>query len=167
VQVALLFFFDKQPQNTQLIITRRPATGLDLKSLTRFMSRACREAGVAGEVTVLLTSNGEMRRLNRQFRKNDMPTDVLSFPAPAKNGVAGDIAISVDIARQSATERNESFEDEVRILMLHGLLHLAGYDHERDNGRMERKEQRLRKQLRLPTGLIERTRRRVRIKRQP
>ena len=122
------------------------------------MNRARRQVGVAGEVTVLLTSSLEMRRLNRQFRNKNMPTDVLSFPAPGKNGAAGDIAIAVDIARQSARERDETFDDEVRILMLHGLLHLAGYDHENDNGRMERKERRLRKILGLPTGLIERSR---------
>jgi len=156
VKAALLFPFDTQPQNTQLIITRTRATGLDMRSLARFMSRARRQIGVKGEVNVLLTSSTEMRRLNLQYRKKNAPTDVLSFPAPESNGLAGDIAISLDIARRSSEERNETWEDEVRILILHGLLHLAGYDHEKDNGVMERNEQRLRTSLGLSSSLIER-----------
>jgi len=158
VQLALLFSFDTQSLDAHLIITRTRATGLDLNSLTRFMNRARRQVGVSGEVNVLLTSNSEMRRLNSRYRNKNTPTDVLSFPAPEGNGVAGDIAISVDIAKQSARKRGESLGKEVHILMLHGLLHLAGYDHENDNGKMEREEQRLRKLLRLSTGLIERSR---------
>ena len=72
--------------------------------------------------------------------------------------MAGDIAISLEIAKRSAKERNETWDDEVRILMLHGLLHLAGYDHEKDDGSMEREEMRLRKSLGLASGLIERSR---------
>lgn len=122
------------------------------------MGRACRRIGVKGEVNVLLTSSREMRRLNSRYRKKKMATDVLSFPAPEGNGLAGDIAISLDIARRNARERNEALEEEVRVLILHGLLHLAGYDHEIDNGAMERREQQLRKSFALASGLIERTR---------
>ena len=88
-------------------------------------------------------------------------TDVLSFPAeshggPEKPRMAGEVAISADVAKRSAAELGHSAADEVKILALHGILHLAGFDHERDNGEMERKERRLRVALRLPSGLIER-----------
>jgi probable rRNA maturation factor len=117
--------------------------------------------GLKGAVNLLLTSSAAMRSLNRQFRAKDMPTDVLSFPSssllpdePART--AGDIAISVDIAAQSAGKLGHSTAEEVKILVLHGILHLAGFDHERDNGEMARKEARLRRTLGLPVALIER-----------
>lgn len=154
-------FFGIQFTITSLIVTRARAAGLNLSSLARFMSRASRKIGVEGEVNVLLTSSAEMRRLNSRYRKKKMPTDVLSFPALKGNGLAGDIAISLDIARRNARERNEKLEQEVRVLILHGLLHLAGYDHETDDGVMEREEQRLRKSLALAPGLIERARQRT------
>jgi probable rRNA maturation factor len=87
----------------------------------------------------------------------DQATDVLSFPAAKANGVAGDIAISIDRARIQAAERGHSLSDELRILMLHGALHLAGMDHESDSGEMARAESRWRKRLGLPDGLIERS----------
>jgi probable rRNA maturation factor len=151
-------FFDTQFTITSLIVTRARAAGLNLSSLARFMSRASRKIGVQGEVNVLLTSSTEMRRLNSRYRKKRMPTDVLSFPALKGNGLAGDIAISIDIARRNARERNEKLEQEVCVLILHGLLHLAGYDHETDDGAMERKERQMRKSLALAPGLIERAR---------
>ncbi len=102
-----------------------------------------------------------MRSLNRQFRAKDTPTDVLSFPSPSlppnkPAPTAGDIAISVDIAAQNAGKLGHSTAEEVKILVLHGILHLAGFDHERDNGEMARKEARLRRTLGLPLALIER-----------
>jgi probable rRNA maturation factor len=112
-------------------------------------------------VNVLVTNSSELRALNRQFRGADKATDVLSFPSPqprrgqAKR-VAGDIAISADIARENARRLDHSVAGEVKILVLHGILHLAGFDHERDNGEMARKEGRLRQQLKLEAGLIER-----------
>lgn len=128
-------------------------------ALRRFANRARREIGLSGNVTVLLTGNDEMRRLNRKFRKQDRPTDVLSFPvAAALNGDgAGDIAISTEMARDQATRRRHSFELELKILLLHGLLHLAGYDHERDQGEMFSAERRLRVKLGLPGSLAERS----------
>jgi len=127
--------------------------------LTRFLRVAQRSIGIAGEVNVRITSNAEMRRLNRDFRGKDKPTDVLSFPAlqNGKTALAGDIAISADIARTNARFLGHSLEDELKILLLHGLLHLAGYDHESDDGEMQRLERDLRAKLKLPTGLIERT----------
>jgi probable rRNA maturation factor len=100
-----------------------------------------------------------MRVLNRRFGGQDKPTDVLSFPALAQSErgkFAGDIAVCADIAARSAMRLGHSAVKEVKILTLHGVLHLAGYDHESDNGRMARKESQLRRELGLPTGLIER-----------
>jgi len=95
-----------------------------------------------------------LRRLNREFRGKDYPTDVLSFPG--SDGHLGDLAISAARARAQAREFGHTTEDELRILMLHGVLHLMGMDHEADNGRMARAERRWRRELGLPNGLIER-----------
>lgn len=124
--------------------------------LQRFMTRAQKSARLAGEVTVLLASDSEVRELNRSFRKKNAVTDVLSFPSVSMNGYVGDIAISVDAARRQARERGHSTVEEIKILMLHGMLHLAGMDHESDNGEMQRKESRLRREFGLPEGLIAR-----------
>ncbi len=97
-----------------------------------------------------------MRDLNRRFRRLNKPTDVLSFPS-ASLEVAGDIAVSADIAARNAAQLGHSADTELKILILHGLLHLAGYDHENDNGRMQARERKLRQQFNLPLGLIERT----------
>jgi probable rRNA maturation factor len=134
---------------------------IDPVGLRRFLLRAQRAAGVTGEVNVLITSNREMQRLNRDFRGKDRPTDVLSFPAP-QNGhssLAGDIAISAAIARSNARRLGHPFNTELKILLLHGLLHLAGHDHESDRGQMAAIEQRLRCKLGLPPSLTERNQR--------
>ena len=112
-------------------------------------------------VNVLVTNNSELKSLNRQFLGKDKPTDVLSFPtaqaARAKSRrIAGEVAISADIARRNAARFGHSVADEVKILVLHGILHLAGYDHERDNGEMARREMRLQRQMNLEVALIER-----------
>lgn len=96
-----------------------------------------------------------MQELNRRYRRKDKPTDVLSFPSRVP-GVAGDIAISLEIADANAAEIGHSLATEVKILILHGLLHLAGYDHEKDDGEMLARESALRTEFRLPVGLIER-----------
>ena len=114
-----------------------------------------RELGIAGEVNIGVTSNREMQALNRRFRRKNKPTDVLSFPS-ATPGVAGDIAISLEIAAENAAELGHPLATEVKILILHGMLHLAGYDHEIDNGEMHKREAALRQKLKLPVGLIER-----------
>jgi len=100
-----------------------------------------------------------MKSLNRRFRGKDQATDVLSFPAApdASKSHAGDIAISAEFATQNARFLGHDPTVEVKILALHGILHLRGYDHERDHGRMARREQKLRRELDLPVGLIERT----------
>ena len=96
-----------------------------------------------------------MQALNRRFRRKNKPTDVLSFPS-ATPGVAGDIAISLEIAAENAVELGHPLATEVKILILHGMLHLAGYDHEIDDGEMHKREAALRQKLKLPVGLIER-----------
>jgi probable rRNA maturation factor len=112
-------------------------------------------------VSVALVGDAAMRRLNARFRGVPTSTDVLSFPAsadpaPGRRTAMGDLAISVDAARRQAREMGHSVTDEVRILALHGLLHLLGYDHETDQGDMRRAEERLRRRAGLPVGLIAR-----------
>jgi|SRR5579863_1684525 probable rRNA maturation factor len=131
------------------------------RALARFLGQAQKAVRLRRRVSVLLTTDGEMRRLNRQFRGINRATDVLSFPAAVlvqdKEKLAGDLAISVPTALRQSSEQGHPLGTELKVLMLHGLLHLAGYDHETDNGQMARREQRLRAQLGLPHGLIERT----------
>lgn len=141
-----------------MVILHKPVAGTAEPSLTRFLARAKRAVGLRGDVTVLITTSRELHALNRQFRHKNAPTDVLSFPSPmvATRHFAGDIAISADIAARNARQLGHTPADEVKILTLHGLLHLAGYDHESDQGEMARREQLLRKRLGLPVALIER-----------
>ena len=146
----------------KLVILRKRVAGLSPSTLERFVLRARRAVRLPRQVNVLVTNSGELQSLNRRFRGTDKPTDVLSFPAPLASfgetsHVAGDVAISADIARENARRLGHSVVDEVKILALHGILHLAGFDHEHDHGEMARKENRLRQQLKLETGLIERT----------
>jgi len=139
------------------IILKRRVQGLSERALERFAARACRAVGIESAVTVLITGSREMRALNSHFLGKNHATDVLSFPAPAfTNGFAGDIAISLDIAARNARLMRHSVSDEIRILTLHGILHLAGYDHESDRGEMAQIELTLRKTLGLPAALIER-----------
>lgn len=114
-----------------------------------------RVAGGRG-FTCLITSDEELRRLNRAFRGRDYPTDVLSFPSSEPGGPLGDIAISSARAAEQAAERGHPLDDEIRTLMLHGVLHLLGMDHEKDAGQMARAERRYRREFGLPEGLIER-----------
>lgn len=127
-------------------------------ALGRFVARARQAAGLKGAVDVLVTSSSEMRSLNRRFRGKDKPTDVLSFPAgpDAVGDSAGEIAISAEIAARNARLLGHPASAEVKILVLHGILHLYGYDHEHDHGEMAKIEERLRRKLRLPVGLIKR-----------
>ena len=127
------------------------------RELTNFLRAALSLTGLTGEVGVLLTGDAAVRELNRQYRRKDKPTDVLSFPAVENAGdIAGDLVVSLETAQQQAAERGHSLETEIKVLLLHGLLHLAGYDHEIDDGEMQRREVRLRRKLGLPGGLIER-----------
>jgi probable rRNA maturation factor len=139
------------------IILKRRIPGLSERGLSTFVCEACRAAGLRGTVSVLVTSSREMRTLNARFRGKPQSTDVLSFPSPTfAEGFAGDIAVSLDMATQNARRMRHTISEEVRILVLHGILHLAGYDHEDDNGEMEDRENQLRRRLGIPEGLIER-----------
>jgi len=142
-----------------VIFQKRVADLTDL-ALSRFVARARRAAGLKGMVDVLVTSNAEMKILNRRFRGKNQATDVLSFPSGAddpRQGFAGEIAVSAEFAAQNARALGHTCAHEVKILVLHGVLHLKGYDHESDHGQMARRENQLRVSLGLPSGLIERT----------
>jgi probable rRNA maturation factor len=129
------------------------------RSLATFLADAAQASRLHGDVSVLLTGNAHIRRLNREFRRKDQPTDVLSFPAVRLGEnprIAGDLAISVETAARQAREAGHPLATELQILVLHGVLHLAGYDHETDSGQMARKEAALRRRFGLAHGLIER-----------
>ena len=126
------------------------------RALSLFATRAQHALGLPGEVNIYVTSSREMQDLNRRYRRKNKPTDVLSFPSKAP-GIAGDIAISLEIAAANAADIGHSLATEVKVLILHGLLHLAGHDHETDGGEMLARETAMRQELKLPVGLIERT----------
>jgi probable rRNA maturation factor len=134
------------------------ASGLSRSGLSRFLHVAQEAVGLKGEVEVVLAGDRTLRRLNREYRGKDKATDVLSFPAleefAGQHG--GDLAISLDTAKRQADEFGHTLRDEVRVLLLHGLLHLSGMDHEVDGGEMAARENALRERLGLPNGLIER-----------
>lgn len=133
-------------------------------ALRRFARTLADELAEGRPFCCLITDDDELRRLNREFRKKDYATDVLSFPSsdgpqpdlPDTEPMLGDIAISLDRAEQQARVMNHSTEQELRILMLHGVLHLTGLDHENDRGEMACAERRWRQRFGLPAGLIER-----------
>jgi len=137
------------------ITCRRKPASLDLDSLESFAAILRKRVTHGHEFHCLITGDAELQSLNRQFRKKDEPTDVLSFPSGLPEP-AGDIAISLARARAQARQWGHPVEDEIRILMLHGVLHLTGMDHETDSGEMRRTEARWRRELGLPDGLIER-----------
>ncbi len=123
--------------------------------LRRFAMRLRREVANGREFHCLIAGDARLHELNRRFLGKDRPTDVLSFPSGHGPNL-GEMAISMDRAREQAREQGHAVGTEVKILMLHGLLHLLGMDHERDGGQMARTERRWRERLALPAGLIER-----------
>lgn len=136
---------------------------LSKPALTRFLNRARAAVGLVGTVEVLLTTDGELKRLNRRWRNKNKATDVLSFPAFVPEGFpvsaethAGDLAISIETASRQAAAFGHTLADELRVLLLHGLLHLFGLDHEQDSGEMAAREAELRAELGLPNSLIAR-----------
>jgi probable rRNA maturation factor len=140
---------------------RRAAADVRPRALSIFARKLEREVAKGRPFDILITGDAELRKLNRDFRGKDYATDVLSFPSGAglpahSTGSVGDLAISIARARAQAKQYGHTTEQEIRILMLHGLLHLLGMDHEKDAGRMARAEGRWRRELGLPTGLIER-----------
>jgi probable rRNA maturation factor len=139
--------------------------------LTSWLLRVA-PAAARGDLAIALVSDARMRALNRQFRRHDRPTDVLSFlptetdefraaPGTPQAQPLGDLVIATGVARRQAAEAGHPYGSELKVLALHGLLHLLGYDHDdpADGGRMARVEQRLRAAGGLRSGLIERGRR--------
>ncbi|MEZ5353180.1 MAG: rRNA maturation RNase YbeY [Bryobacteraceae bacterium] len=140
------------------ILFRRAGRQLDRPRLKAFAHRLESEVAGGRPFVCLITDDRELRRLNREFRGKDEPTDVLSFPSTDGQSL-GDLAISADRAREQGPRYGHGETEESAILMLHGLLHLMGMDHERDRGAMRRAETRWRKALGLPPSLTERARR--------
>jgi probable rRNA maturation factor len=151
-------------------LTTPDATALPTRGLARWLAQAA-PTWASGEVTVALVSDGRMRTLNRSYRNKDYATDVLAFPAfaqPGKSGsktrhtmptdaaYLGDIVIATGVAQRQADEVGHPVRTELRVLALHGLLHLLGYDHETDGGEMATLEARLRKRAGLKDSLISR-----------
>ena len=134
-------------------LARRSGAAAKAAGLAAWLRRAAPRRA-RGEVTVALVSDARMRALNRMYRGKDYATDVLSFPALLPT--LGDIVIATGVAGRQARDLGHSLAVELRILSLHGLLHLLGYDHERDRGRMRTLEQRLLRQSGVRNGLIER-----------
>lgn len=147
-----------------MIFNRQRRIPLAMESLARFCERVQRELGFPEEsVTICFVSDPAMARMNRIFRGKQGPTDVLSFPARRTKArgarsfrrargsnadrYVGDIAISPETARRFARRRSHGLASELRVLILHGMVHLAGYDHENDNGEMIHLERRLRRRL--------------------
>jgi len=144
------------PSQSAALVFQVPTPGISRRALNGFAERLASEVAGGRSFTCLLTKDRELRRLNREFRKQDHATDVLSFPAGAGSGTLGDIAISYQRAKSQAGEYGHPVQREIEILMLHGLLHLLGMDHEADRGRMARAESKWRAALGLPCGLIAR-----------
>ena len=140
--------------NGPVVLNRQRRHRVSVSALLEFLNRLSRRLRVDSQsFTIVLVSDQAIRRLNHDFRNQDKPTDVLSFPTepegPAhldKPGL-GDMIISVETARRQAFDRNHTLERELCLLMIHGLLHLLGYNHEADRGEMRRMELRLQKEL--------------------
>jgi len=149
-----------------MILNRQRGVRVPAQELEKFLSRARRALRLPSDaVTVCLVSNSEIARWNQAYRKKAGPTDVLSFPVdeaegktgprgrrrlvgfPSSDSYLGDIAIAPAVARRNAVRFGRTFGEEMRILILHGMLHLMGYDHETDTGQMDRRERRLRRDL--------------------
>jgi len=154
-----------------MILNRQRAVRVAQRPLELFLDRVRRELGLdEADLTICLVSDAEIARMNQVYRKKKGPTDVLSFPAiersrpavlrrfssrstqhtrrhPGPPSFLGDIAIAPSVARRNAKRLDRTFPSELQILILHGVLHLLGYDHETDRGQMDRVETRLRRKL--------------------
>jgi probable rRNA maturation factor len=123
---------------------RRPVRAARLR---RVLRGAARDLGVTGELAVVLAGDRTLQTLNARFRGKDQPTDVLSFPGPGGEAGLGDVVISLETAARNARAFGRTLPQEVDVLALHGFLHVLGYDHETDDGTMDRLERRLRRKL--------------------
>ncbi len=159
---------DQRGRRLRVLVADGNGRRVSAPGVSRWLARVA-PARARGEVSVALVSNDRVRALNRKYRRRDYPTDVLSFatagpgrfpdPDPRTAGAhLGDIVIAKGVARQQARKAGHSELTELRVLALHGLLHLLGYDHERDHGAMARLERTLRRKGGLRESLIERER---------
>jgi probable rRNA maturation factor len=130
-----------------VLINRQRRRPVSAGRLRRVLHGAAGALGVCGEVALVLTGDRSIRTLNARYRHKDKPTDVLSFPGPGGDAGLGDIVISVETAARNAKGLGRSLPQELDVLALHGFLHVLGYDHETDDGTMERLERRLRRRL--------------------
>jgi probable rRNA maturation factor len=135
------------PTLAVVLLNRQRRRRVDRSRLGRVLRGAARALGVTGEVALVLTGDGPVRRLNARYRRKDKPTDVLSFPGPGGEAGLGDIVISVETAEKNARTLGRTLPQELDVLALHGFLHVLGYDHETDDGTMDRLERRLRRRL--------------------
>jgi len=145
----MLLFHSAMPSRTR---------GFSRRRIRAFAKRLESEVTGGRPFTCLIADDPQLRRLNREFLRKDYPTDVLSFPSESAPGFLGDIAISLERAQRQAAEYGHAVGREVEILMLHGVLHLLGMDHEKDRGQMARAESKWRARFGLPRGLIGRAR---------
>ena len=136
-----------------VLLNRQRRRRVQPRRLRRLLEGAARSLGVSGEVSLVLARDPPVRALNARYRGKDAPTDVLSFPGPGGPGAGageddlGDIVVSVDTAERNARRRGRTLQRELDVLALHGFLHVLGYDHETDDGTMDRLERRLRRKL--------------------
>lgn len=143
-------------RDSEISITFQAAPrSLRRRGLREFARRLSDTVAGGRGFACLIAGDAELTRLNREFRARDYPADVLSFRSGMEEGTLGDIAISVERAADQARELGHTLDEEVRILLLHGVLHLAGMDHESDAGEMRRAERKYRREFGLPEGLIE------------
>jgi probable rRNA maturation factor len=130
-----------------VILNRQRRQRIDGPRLRRVLKGAARTLRARGEIVLVFAGDGLLRRLNREYRGRDRATDVLSFPGPGGEEGLGDVVISVPAAARNARRQDHGVPRELDILALHGFLHVLGYDHETDEGEMDRLEVRLRRSL--------------------
>jgi len=130
------------------VLNRQRRHPVDTARLASVADRTLGAVGRSGaDMTVSISNDRVLRRLNRDYRSKDKPTDVLSFLYDEDDGPIGDIAISIDRASAQASDRGHSLQRELELLTLHGTLHVCGYDHEADTGEMDALERKLRRRL--------------------
>ena len=147
------------PDPASTLIFRRSTPILDRRGLRAFAQQLMADVAGGREFTCMFAGDQALRRFNRDFLGKDYASDVLSFPSGSGTGSLGDLAISLDRVEDQAATYGHTVDTEVRVLMLHGVLHLAGHDHETDQGEMRKLETEWRLHYGLPAGLIERVRR--------
>ena len=130
-----------------VLLNRQRRRAVRPARLRRVLRAAARDLGVDGELAVVLAGDRTLRALNARYRGKDRPTDVLSFPGPGGDEGLGDVVISLETAARNARALGRTLPQEVDVLALHGFLHVLGYDHETDDGTMDRLERRLRRKV--------------------